>query len=154
MRRNEIRLLRFIRDIFHCDRTVKQIKIYNEGMDLCFLNCASSIVDNPGISQDKLACMLMLNKSTITRNLSYLEEHGYVKREQCAQDKRITEVYPTEKMMEVLPAVEKKLDEWYDDLLIGFSDEEKELYFKMTQKVLENSNAYVNKVRVCKKDKG
>ncbi len=152
MKQQKIKLLRAIRDIFHCDKLVRHIKIHHEaGVDLCFLNCASSIAENPGISQDKLACMLMLNKSTVARNMAYLEEHGYVKREQSLQDKRIVEIYPTDKMRDILPVVNEKLEDWRDELLKDFSDEEKKLYFEMTQRALNNAQSYVDKIRGCKK---
>ncbi len=143
-------LLRSIRDIRHCDKVVKHIELHhNKNIDICFLNCASSVADNPGISQDKLSCLLLLNKSTIARNVAYLEEHGYLTREQCEKDRRIIRLYPTDKTHEVLPVVEECLSTWKEALLEGFSDSEKELYCKMTQKVLDNAMKYVKKIKGC-----
>ena len=64
-----------------------------------------AICREPGRSQEELARELCLNKSTVARSLNYLEERGYVLREAMPGDKRRFSVYPTEKMLAVLPRV-------------------------------------------------
>ena len=60
-------------------------------------NFITAICAHPGYSQDQLSRLLCLNKSTITRRLTYLEENGFVTRRPSDVDKRVMLVYPTEK---------------------------------------------------------
>ena len=63
------------------------------------------ICRHPGISQEELSRRVYINKSNVTRHLSYLEKNGYVERRQSEEDKRVTLVFPTEKANAALPAL-------------------------------------------------
>lgn len=82
------------------------------------------ISSHPGRSQEELAKELCINKSTVARNLACLEERGYITRTPIASDKRRFSVYPTEKMLSVLPEVRSASDEWMRLLSEGISEEE------------------------------
>ncbi len=82
------------------------------------------ICRNPGISQDELARSLFINKSNASRQLAYLEKNGFVERKQSEKDKRVTLVYPTEKMQRVLPEVRAAMLEWKTYLTEGMTEEE------------------------------
>ena len=64
---------------------------------------ALAISREPGRSQEEIAQELCVNKSTVARNLNYLEEKGYISRKPLLSDKRQFSVFPTEKMLSVLP---------------------------------------------------
>ncbi len=83
-----------------------------------------SLCRNPGISQDALSKKLFINKSNVTRTLATLEKLGYVWREQSAEDKRVTLVYPTQKAVDTLPKIRAVLKEWREFLTEGFTEEE------------------------------
>lgn len=87
-------------------------------------NLLITICDRPGLSQDRLARLMCLNKSTITRRLSYLEEHGYVVRMPSESDKRVLLVTPTEKAHELLPRIKALTEEWSDAVTAELSEEE------------------------------
>ena len=53
--------------------------------------------DKHGISQEKLAKMIYINKSNVTRNLAVLEKNGYIERRPAENDKRVMLVFPTQK---------------------------------------------------------
>ena len=69
---------------------------YNYVMPLCF---------NPGLSQEQLARHVCLDKCNVTRHLAKLEEQGYVERRPSEKDRRVTLVYPTPLLEEMLPKV-------------------------------------------------
>ena len=71
-----------------------------------------AICREPGRSQEELAEELCVNKSTVARNLNYLEEKGYISRQPLSNDKRQFSVYPTEKMLAVIPEIKKASAEW------------------------------------------
>ncbi len=60
---------------------------------------------NPGISQDQLAKNLFINKSNVARQVAVLEEKGFLLRKPSCADKRVMELYPTEKAQQILPQV-------------------------------------------------
>ena len=98
-----------------------------------------AICNNPGLSQDKLAKHLCINKSSVTRHLSCLERDGYVERVSSKEDKRETLVYPTQKMLDILPEVTSITKEWNSLVAEGISDEELELFHKILDRMLEKS---------------
>ena len=82
------------------------------------------ICRKPGCSQEELAQELCVNKSTVTRNLNYLEEKGYITRQVLPNDRRQTAVSPTEKMKAILPEIQAASAEWRNLLSEGISQEE------------------------------
>lgn len=83
-----------------------------------------AICREPGRSQEEIARDLCINKSTVTRNLNCLEEKGYIKRDPLPNDKRQLSVYPTEKMLAVLPEVRAASREWMHQLSEGIPEDE------------------------------
>lgn len=83
------------------------------------------ICGQPGITQDQIARQLHVNRSSVTRQLTALEENGFVTRRRSADDRRAVEVFPTDKARGVLPAVQQARRNWRGLLLDGLSDEER-----------------------------
>ena len=86
------------------------------------------ICREPGRSQEEIAKDLCVNKSTVARNLNYLEEKGYIERRSLPNDKRQFSVHPTVKMMEVLPEVKAASREWMTLLSAGIPKGELEIF--------------------------
>ncbi len=82
------------------------------------------ICRNPGRSQEELARELCINKSTVARNLNYLEEKGYITRTPLPSDKRQFSVYPTQRMLEALPEIKDASAEWIRLLSEGIPEAE------------------------------
>ena len=70
------------------------------------------ICREPGLTQGQLAKNLHFAKSNVARQLSALEELGYIRRESCPGDKRILRVYPTDKATDALPQIRQVLRDW------------------------------------------
>lgn len=104
-----------------------------------------SICHNPGISQDALSRHICINRSNVTRQLTYLEEHGYVERRQSDADRRVLLVYPTEKAKEILPRVRSVVSEWNAYLTEGFSDDELDQLHEMLERLSERAREYSEK---------
>ena len=85
---------------------------------------ALAICNSPGRSQEELAEELCINKSTVARNLTALEENGYVTRTPLPNDKRQFSVHPTEKMLAVIPEIKAVSAEWMALLSEGISEED------------------------------
>ena len=94
-----------------------------------------AICREPGRSQEDIAKELCLNKSTIARNLNYLEEKGYITRTSLPSDKRQFSVYPTEKMLSVFPEIKSASGEWMSLLSAGISEEELKIFNSVLERM-------------------
>ena len=98
-----------------------------------------AICNRPGRSQEELARELCLNKSTVARALTCLEEKGYITRTPLPSDKRQFSVYPTEKMLAVLPEVRRVSDEWMLLLSEGIAEDELEVFNSVLERMQEKA---------------
>jgi MarR family transcriptional regulator for hemolysin len=90
---------------------------------------------NPGISQEELTKLICVNKSSVTRQLSMLEKHGYITRETDKDDRRMMRVYPTQEAEELYPKVVCIMKEWNELLLDELSFAEKEQFIKILERL-------------------
>lgn len=86
------------------------------------------ICQHPGLSQDAIVKHTRLNKSTVTRALAYLEELSFITRAQDPTDKRSLLVYPTEKMLEEFPKIQRLAREWNAALIENIDEEELRIF--------------------------
>ena len=82
------------------------------GLKACHASYLIEICGEPGISQDKLAQRICINKSNVARQVAILEENGFVSRRSCTADKRVMKLYPTEKTLEMLPQIQQIMNCW------------------------------------------
>ena len=92
---------------------------------------ALNICSKPGRSQEEIAKELCYNKSTVARSLNCMEKNGYITRTPLPEDKRKFAVYPTEKLLEIIPEIKKKSVEWRAQLTDGISDGELETFYSV-----------------------
>ena len=85
---------------------------------------ALEICANPGISQDQLAQRICINKSNVARQAAILEEDGFIIRKPSLSDKRVMELYPTEKTLELLPQITAITSGWEQCLTKDMTEEE------------------------------
>ena len=100
-----------------------------------------AICREEGRSQDALAQVLCLNKSTVARSLAALEDKGLVERRPAAEDKRVLLVYPTEKMKALLPRVRAVAKEWNEAVTEGISEEELAVCESVLTRMTEKAKA-------------
>ena len=98
-----------------------------------------TICNHPGLSQDEIARALFLNKSTVTRALSSLEERGLVRRALNPEDKRQTLVYPTDAMLRMLPDVREIAAEWNGIIESGIPAEDLEVFYSVLLRMEKNA---------------
>ena len=101
------------------------------------------ICANPGISQDKLAQLICINKSNVARQIAVLEEDGFVTRTASATDKRIMELYPTQKTLDLLPQIQKILQCWESLLTQDLTEEECRIVAEALVKMKSRASAYM-----------
>ena len=117
-------LVKDITEVTRCGAQYRTDRLAPMGLKGCHASYLEEICADPGISQDKLAQRICINKSNVARQIVVLEEDGFVKRSPSQSDKRIMELYPTEKTKELLPQIKQILNSWEDWLTQDLSEEE------------------------------
>jgi DNA-binding MarR family transcriptional regulator len=102
-----------------------------------------AICHRPGRSQDELARELCLNKSTVARKLSSLEEKGYLYRTPDSDDRRQLFVYPSEKMQAVLPEIQAASEEWMRVLCEGIAQEELDVFDSVLRRMQQKAREMI-----------
>lgn len=137
-------IMRQINVISRCEGLYRTDKLRGEELGACHHSYVFAICRTPGISQEELAKHICINKSSVTRHLAYLEEHGYVERRQSEADRRVTLVYPTEKMQKMLPEVKRIVGEWNAYLTADLKEEELTLFRSVLERIAERAKKYAD----------
>ena len=105
-------IIRDITEIARCGAQYRADQM--EPLDLkgCHASYLTEICANPGISQDKLAKRICINKSNVARQAAILEEKGFLICLSSPTDKRIMELHPTQKALDLLPQISGTLKCW------------------------------------------
>ena len=117
-------IIKDMTEITRCGVDYRTEKLAPLGLKACHASYLLEICDEPGISQDKLAQRICINKSNVARQVSILEENGFVSRQPCTVDKRVMKLYPTEKTLEMLPQIQQIMNCWESCLTHDLTQEE------------------------------
>lgn len=117
-------LIRDITEITRAGAEYKTAALAPYGLKGCHASYLAEICANPGISQDRLAQRICINKSNVARQAAILEEDGFIIRQPSASDKRVMELYPTEKTLELMPRITQIVDCWEQCLTQDLTEEE------------------------------
>lgn len=120
-------IIRDITEIARCGAEYRAVQLTPMGLKGCHASYLSEICADPGISQDKLAQRICINKSNIARQVAFLEEEGFVTRSPAPQDKRVMQLYPTEKTLALLPQITAVLTCWEDCITKELTGDEVQL---------------------------
>ena len=137
-------LMRMINVLSRCYTMYRGDRLRDQELNTGFYNYVLPIHFHPGMSQEQLARHVCLDKCNVTRHLAKLEESGYVERRPGEADKRVTLVYPTDKLEEMVPVIRGISEEWTDYLLEGLSEEEVEQLKTTLLKIARRAKEYVN----------
>lgn len=102
------------------------------------------ICNHPGISQENLAQRMYINKSNVARQAAVLEDAGYITRQLSATDKRVLELYPTDKARELVPQIRARLNQWNDLVAADLTPEEVESLTVLLEKMKEKAAQWMN----------
>ena len=137
-------LSRNINVISRCAAAYRADGLEGSGISSAHYFYILAICQNPGISQDKLAKKLYINKSSVARALQTLESDGFIERRQSECDRRMTLVYPTQKGDDLLPRVCEVSSGWHKFLAEALDDSERETFMTLLDKVAKRAAAYVD----------
>ena len=140
-----LKFMKMLNNISRSQAIYRQSKVTAGDLQSCHYAFALAICREEGRSQEEIARELCVNKSTVARNLNYLEEKGYITRVPLKNDKRHFSVYPTEKMLSVLPEIKKASLEWIELLSEGIPKEELEIFNSVLNRMQEKAREIIEK---------
>ena len=136
-------IIRDITEISRCGAQYRTDRLAPMGLKACHASYLTEICDCPGISQEKLAGRICINKSNVARQAAVLEEEGFITRTPSPADKRVLQLYPTEKALSIMDEVRGILACWEDCIGHDLSEEEKELLSGLLAKMKVRAAAYM-----------
>lgn len=129
--------MRFTKDISIVSRYLRrQRDRYMEplGMKSIHARFLMEVCRSPGITQDQLTQLLGFDKSSVARHAAFLEENGYLTR-QTGTDKRVLQLQPTEKTLELEPELTRQMNLWEQTLLQELSPEEQQTLLELLRRI-------------------
>ena len=136
-------IIRDITEIARCGAQYRTEALAPMGLKACHASYLLEISAHPGISQDKLAARICINKSNVARQTAVLEEDGFVIRTPSTQDKRIMQLYPTEKTLALLPEIRTILKQWETCLTADVNEEEQLVLKRVLERMKSKSSEWM-----------
>lgn len=125
--------------VTRCAREFRSEAMAPHGLKGFHTGYLTRICNNPGISQDQLAKNMLVDKSTVARQAAVLEEGGFITRTPSVKDKRVLQLYPTEKTLALLPQIRSVVAQWDAIASQGLTEEELETLTRLLNKVRSNA---------------
>ena len=136
-------IIRDITEIARCGAQYRTEALAPLGLKACHASYLTEICAHPGISQDQLAARICINKSNDARQAAILEENGFVTRTPSATDKRIMELHPTQKALDLLPQIQPLLRDWEACMTADLSEEEKNQLSTLLSRMKEKATDWM-----------
>ena len=136
-------IIRDITELTRCGAQYRLDQLSPMGLKACHASYLTEICACPGISQDGLARRICINKSNVARQAAVLEEEGFISRTPSPADKRVMELYPTQKALDLLPQIQAILTRWEDCITGDLTEEEKDQISVLLAKMKIRAAAYM-----------
>ena len=136
-------IIRDITEISRCGAQYRSEALAPMGLKACHASYLTEICAHPGISQDQLAARICINKSNVARQAAILEDDGFITRTPSPTDKRIMQLYPTQKTLELLPRISPILSQWEACLTSDITDDEKELLERLLARMKDKASCWM-----------
>lgn len=111
------------------------------------------ISHHDGLTQYELIKHLQLNKSSVTTQLNNLEKNGYITRKIYKSDKRERKIFITEKTKQIKDSLHEVFTSWSNILTKGFTETERELSYKLLNKMIDNTKNEISKIKLDEEKK-
>ncbi len=112
---------------------IKEFDISPEQWSLVF-----RVVESNGLTQKELSDSTYKDQANITRSIDRLERKGLLKRVSNQMDRRIINIYPTEKAINLVEKIIPISSRFNNYLTENFTEEEKNQLIKLLNKVYKN----------------
>lgn len=129
------KLMKTLNNISRCQSNYRSKKLEPERLWVGHHAFVLAICRNEGSSQEKIARELCLDKSTVARALNRLEEKGLIERRTNAENKRELLVFPTQKMLDLLPEVRAIAKEWNALIVSEIPEDELSVFYSVLSRI-------------------
>jgi len=136
-------IIRDITELTRCGSQYRLDQLSPMGLKACHASYLTAICACPGISQDGLARRICINKSNVARQAAVLEEEGFITRTPSPADKRVMELYPTQKALDLLPQIQSILTCWEECITHDLTEEEKDQISVLLARMKVRAAAYM-----------
>ena len=137
------KFMKMLNNISRSQAIYRHSKISADDLQSCHYAFVLAICREPGRSQEEIAKELCVNKSTVTRNLNYLEECGYIIRTPFPSDKRQFSVFPSDKMQKILPEIKEVSHEWMTLISNGIPKDELSIFDSVLCRMQEKAREII-----------
>jgi DNA-binding MarR family transcriptional regulator len=120
---------------------------YSQGLTLHY------IFQNNGISQIELTKHSNLDKGSVSSQLNILEKNGYIKRIPSEIDRRVRNIFLTDKAMKIQSSVKEIFFSWTDVLLKDFDEDKRSEIIDDLNKMLLNARNKIEEMHIYDKSK-
>ncbi len=144
------KFMKMLNNISRSQAIYRSSKVSANDLQSSHYSFVLAICREPGRSQEEIAVELCVNKSTVARNLNYLEENGYILRQPLTNDKRRFCVHPTEKMLKVLPEIKTSSVEWMKLISEGICKDELDVFDSVLNRMQKKAREIIEKQEVIK----
>ena len=133
---------RFILILNRCSTLFRAEKTPDEELPPYLQTYILPICGTPGMSQDQLAKLMFINKSNVARHLASLEKSGYIERRQNDDDRRVINVFPTEKAFAAKNELIEGIREWNSYIMGEFTEEEATVFYNLLSRAANRAASY------------
>lgn len=133
------RIMRNVGEVWRCANLYRTEEYEALGIGSYQDSYIVDICAHPGVTQEQLSKIMYVHKSNVARQVSSLEEKGFVERRPDPADRRNLLVYPTQKAVAVLDKIRAVHAQWRERLLEGFSEEERAAIGVYLERLAENA---------------
>lgn len=138
-------LMKYINRTTRCSNFFRAQQLADSGISGVQCVYLLRVGHNPGISQDQLAGQLYKDKSVVARHLATLQQAGYIRREPAPNDRRVQQLYLTDKATELLPRIFEVFSKWEEILTRGFTEQEREQALNLLTRIYMNAEAEIQR---------
>ena len=136
-------IIRDITEISRCGAQYRADRLAPMGLKACHASYLTEICDCPGISQDQLSQKLQVDKSNVARQVAFLEENGYLQRQPSPKDKRVQQLFATEKAQALILPLKEETDRWEQQLFKVLTPQELETFSSLLKRLREAAESGV-----------
>ena len=129
------KIQKYFNRMYRASMLDRDLYFQDKGISGCQTSYIMQVVWRPGLSQEDLSKLLLVNKSTVARHVSQLEKAGFIIRELDPEDQRKKRLYPSEKAKGIYEEIIDYLEDWNNLLLQNFTEEEAEVIGKALKKI-------------------
>lgn len=139
MFRDKITVLpQFVKKVFY-EHDISKLSL---GINKTQTNILMFINENNEKSMSEISSMTGLEKSSFTRSVDYLVEHGFITRNPPENDRRKIKLSLTKKGIRAANVIKNDFDVYWDSLISDFSESEKKEFFES----LNTMSDYMTKI--------